>query len=287
MNSQVSDPVVTDLSSESLQAEIRAAIRLSPWDTFSTLYIREMKRFLKVVFQTVVTPLVNSTLYLLIFGVSLGGSIKLESGVSYLAFLIPGLVMMGVLNNAFQNSSSSIVSGKFSGDLEDLKVVPLTPQMIIWAMSIGGLTRGLLVGLVTFAVGLIFRFVIEGDSGGIAHPIVLLFFLAVGGLTFAKLGIAVAFWAKTFDQLSAIGSFVLLPLIYLGGVFFSVKGLHPFWQSVAHFNPVLYLINGVRYGFLGVSDVDISTAAIVSVAALVFFHVLGLRALKYGSYTRW
>ena len=268
-------------------AALRNSVELKPWDTFTTLYVREMKRFMKVVFQTVFTPMVNSTLYLLIFGVSLGSNIKSQNGISYLAFLIPGLVMMGVLNNAFQNSSSSIISGKFSGDLEDLKVVPLTPQMIIWAMSIGGLTRGFLVGFITYLVGEVFQYFVDGALSPIAHPFALLFFLAVGGLTFAKLGISVAFWAKTFDQMSAIGSFVLLPLIYLGGVFFSIHSLHPFWQGVAHFNPVLYLINGVRYGLVGVSDVDVVTATIVSLVSLLFFHLLGLRALRKGSYTRW
>lgn len=265
----------------------KVAVKLNPWASFFTLYVREMKRFMKVIFQTVFTPLINSTLYLLIFGVSLGSAIRLENGISYLAFLIPGLVMMGVLNNAFQNSSSSIVSGKFSGDLEDLKVVPLTPQMISWAMSIGGLTRGLLVGLVTYIVGAVFLYVVEGQPPTIAHPLALIFFLTVGGLTFAKLGICVAFWARTFDQMSAIGSFVLLPLIYLGGVFFSLKGLHPFWQSVAHFNPVLYFISGVRFGLLGIADVDIWLAVGVSLVALVAFHILGLIALRRGSYTRW
>ncbi|MES2856068.1 MAG: ABC transporter permease, partial [Bdellovibrionota bacterium] len=123
------------LNSSDAIKDLEARVKLRPIDTFFTLYVREMKRFIKVIFQTVFTPLINSTLYLLIFGVSLGSSINLDHPISYLAFLIPGLVMMGVLNNAFQNSSSSIVSGKFSGDLEDLKVVPLTPQMIMWAMS--------------------------------------------------------------------------------------------------------------------------------------------------------
>ncbi len=262
-------------------------IAMHPWVSFWTLYEREMKRFLKVIFQTIFTPLINATLYLLIFGLSLGSSITLLDGTSYLAFLIPGLVMMGVLNNAFQNTSSSIVSGKFSGDLEDLKVVPLTRQAIIWALSIGGLTRGLLVGLITFMVGEVFRYLAEGQLTHLAHPFVLLFFLCVGGLAFANLGVAIAFWAKTFDQMSAVGAFVLLPLIYLGGVFFSLKGLHPFWQTLSYFNPVLYLINGVRYGVLGVSDVHIGTAAVVSCLALGFFHFLGLRALRTGSYTRW
>lgn len=262
-------------------------VKLRPWDSFVTLYQREMARFMKVIFQTVFTPLINSVLYLMIFGVSLGQAITLDHPVSYLAFLIPGLMMMGVLNNAFQNSSSSIVAGKFSGDLEDLKVVPLTPQMIIWAMSIGGLTRGLIVGLITLAVGEVFSYVMEGTFLAVAHPFWLLFFLIIGGLTFAKLGIAIAFFARSFDQLSAVGAFVLIPLIYLGGVFFSLKGLHPFWQTASKFNPVLYLINGVRYGLLGITDVDISTAAVVSVVFLILFHILGLRSLKTGDYQRW
>jgi ABC-2 type transport system permease protein len=267
--------------------ELRNQVKLHPWDSFLALYIREMKRFMKVIFQTVFTPMINSSLYLLIFGVSLGSSIKLDHPISYLAFLIPGLVMMGVLNNAFQNSSSSIVSGKFSGDLEDLKVVPLTPQMIMWALAIGGLTRGLIVGFITYMVGEVFRYIVEGQLTVIEHPFVLLFFLVVGGLAFAKLGITIAFWAKNFDQMSAVGSFVLLPLIYLGGVFFSLKGLHPVWQKISEFNPVLYLINGVRYGVLGITDVNIGTAAVVSVGFLILFHILGAHALKTGDYRRW
>ncbi len=260
---------------------------LRPWDSFLTLYQREMARFMKVIFQTVFTPMINSVLYLLIFGVSLGKSITMDKPVTYLAFLIPGLVMMGVLNNAFQNSSSSIVSGKFSGDLEDLKVVPLTPQMIIWALSIGGLTRGLLVGLITLVIGEIFSAVVDHTWLAVAHPVWMVFFLIIGGLTFAKLGIAIAFYAKNFDQLSAVGAFVLVPLIYLGGVFFSMQGLHPFWQGLARFNPVLYLINGVRYGLLGISDVDISSAAVISLVFLALFHILGYNALAKGDFQRW
>jgi ABC-2 type transport system permease protein len=270
-----------------MNTDFESTHALRPWDSFVALYDREMKRFMKVIFQTIFAPLINSTLYLLIFGVSLGASITLDHPTSYLAFLIPGLVMMGVLNNAFQNTSSSIVSGKFSGDLEDLKVVPLTPNMILSAMSIAALSRGLIVGLVTFLVGEVFLFVVEGSFTSIAHPIWLVYFLAVGGLSFAALGVSIAFWAKSFDQMSAVGSFVLLPLIYLGGVFFSLKGLHVFWQTISSFNPVLYLINGVRYGISGVTDVDIRMAALVSFVFLMIFHFLALRALKYGSYQRW
>lgn len=257
------------------------------WIPFFMLLQREVHRFLKVMAQTLVTPMVNSSLYLLIFGVSLGSSIQLSSGVSYLAFLIPGLVMMGCLNNAFQNSSSSVVGAKFAGDMEDFKVAPLSYQQIVWAMSLAGVLRGLIVGLITYIIGLIFFYVVGGHVLTIAHPFALIFFLIVGGLAFAKLGISVAFWAKTFDQLSAVGGFVLLPLIYLGGVFFSLENLHPFWKTLSQFNPLLYMINGVRYGILGVSDVDMGFAALISLVSLVVFHLLALRSLKKGSFVRW
>lgn len=257
------------------------------WTPFLTVLEREIRRFLKVVVQTVLTPLVNAVLYLLIFGLSLGGAIQMASGHSYLAFLIPGLVMMGCLNNAFQNSSSSVITAKFGGDLEDFRVSALSSTQIVWAMSIGGLIRGFAVGLVTFITGAIFFRLAEGQWLVPAHPLVLLAFLVLGGLSFAKLGICVAFWARSFDQLSAISGFVLLPLIYLGGVFFSINGLHPLWQAVARWNPMLYLINGVRYGFLGVSDVGLGTAFAVGLVTVVVFHGLALRSLKTGSFLRW
>ena len=255
--------------------------------SFLTLLEREIKRFLKVLAQTIITPMINSTLYLLIFGVSLGGAIELAGGISYLAFLIPGIVMMGCLNNAFQNSSSSIVSAKFGGDLEDLRVVPLTDNQIVWAMACGGLFRGVIVGTITFVVGQVFYWISEGAILGVAHPFFLIFFLLIGGLSFALLGISVAFWAKTFDQLSAVGAFILLPLLYLGGVFFSIEGLHPFWKGLAQFNPLLYFINGVRFGMLGTSDVSMAMAIGVSLAALLFFYGLARRSLARGSFVRW
>ncbi|MBB64782.1 MAG: ABC transporter permease [Waddliaceae bacterium] len=259
-------------------------LRFNP---FVSLLHKEVRRFLKVIFQTVITPLVNSVLYLLIFGVSLGQSIDSPGEMSYLAFLIPGLMMMSSLNNAFQNASSSIASGKFSGDLEDLKVSPLSSQQIIWALAIGGWVRGVLVGCITAFVGALFFYFMEGNYLGIQHPGLVIFFITVGALCFAKLGISVAFWAKGFDQLSAVGAFILTPLLYLGGVFFSLQNLHPFWQNLASYNPMLYFINGVRYGMLGVSDVGPGKAAIVSLFALLMTHLLALRSLKKGTFQRW
>lgn len=254
---------------------------------FITIFKREIARFLKVVVQTVITPFVSSFLYLLIFGVSLGGQMQSHQGVSYLAFLIPGLMMMGLINNAFQNSSSSIVSSKFSGDLEDLRVAPVTDQEIILAMSLGAVVRGSIVAVITYIVGSLFLLYQQGEWLIIAHPLITLFFLIMGGLIFGAIGISVAFWARSFDQLSAFSAFVLLPLTYLGGVFLSIERLHPIWQMVSKFNPLLYLINGLRYGVLGTSDVNIWTAVVISVIGLAAFYMVARWSLKKGSFQRW
>nr|BFD63114.1 ABC transporter permease [Bdellovibrio sp. HM001] len=254
---------------------------------FITIFQREIARFLKVIVQTVITPFVSSFLYLLIFGVSLGGQMQAHQGVSYLSFLIPGLMMMGLINNAFQNSSSSVVSSKFSGDLEDLRVAPITDHEIIWAMSLASLVRGTIVALITYVVGALFMYYQQGEWLMIAHPLTTLFFVVMAGLIFGMIGISIAFWATTFDQLSAFSAFILLPLTYLGGVFLSIEHLHPFWQAVSKANPLLYLINGLRYGILGVSDVNVWTAAIISMIGFVVFFAVAKFSLKKGSFQRW
>jgi ABC-2 type transport system permease protein len=254
---------------------------------FWTLFIREIKRFLKVIVQTLVSPLISTSLYLLVFGVSLGSKIDQIHGYPYLAFLIPGLMMMSLMNNAFQNSSSSIVTSKFSGDLEDLRVAPVTGHQILFAMGLGGLVRGSMVATVTYLVGGTFYYLNQGEFLMINHPLALIFFTVMGGVIFSLMGVCVAFWSKSFDQLSAFSAFILLPLTYLGGVFVSIQSLHPFWQNISLWNPLLYLINGLRYGVLGVCDVDISLAVGISVVGFVFFYILAYISLKKGSYQRW
>lgn len=254
---------------------------------FWMLFEREIHRFMKVLIQTIVTPLVSSFLYLLVFGVSLGGQMAGQEGTTYLGFLIPGLMMMGLMNNAFQNSSSSIVSSKFSGDLEDIRVAPLSEDQILWALSFGGLVRGAAVAAITFVVGTVFYRMQQGEFLSIAHPWILSYFVLMGGLIFGLAGIAVAFWAKSFDQLSAVSAFVLLPLTYLGGVFLSIDHLHPFWQQVSLVNPLFYLINGLRFGVLGVSDVSPVPAMWVSAAGLAVFYFVAKTSLRHGSYQRW
>lgn len=254
---------------------------------FVTIFQREIARFMKVIVQTVITPFISSFLYLLIFGVSLGEQMQAHQGVSYLSFLIPGLMMMGLINNSFQNSSSSIVSSKFSGDMEDLRVAPVTDGEIIWAMSLGALVRGSVVAVITYFVGSMFMLYQQGEWLAIAHPFATLFFLILAGLIFGMIGISIAFWATTFDQLSAFSAFILLPLTYLGGVFLSIEHLHPFWQAVSKANPLLYLINGLRYGILGVSDVNVWTAAVISTVGFLVFYATARWSLRKGSFQRW
>ena len=250
------------------------------------LYYRELRRILRVIKQTVLTPLVNTVLYLMIFGVSLGESITMDTGFSYLAFLIPGLVMMGCLNNSFQNTASSVTNSKFNGEMQDLRVMPLSYKAIVWAICLGGLTRGLMVGGLVFSVGYLFNYFYYGDLLPMAHPFLLLAFLFVGSLIFAMMGIAVAFWASSFEQLSAVGNFILLPLMYLGGVFYSIQGLAPFWQNITKANPLFYLIIGVRYGMLGKSDVEPYTALLVSLFSLGVLYVIAKQCVKHGKYQR-
>jgi len=255
---------------------------------FFTLLRREIKRFIKVIIQTVVSPIVSSFLYLLVFGVSLGASVQpLKDGVQYLAFLIPGLMVMGLINNAFQNSSSSVVTSKFSGDLEDLRVAPIPHYYIIWAMGFGGVFRGSVVAIITGLVGSVFYYLQYHEFFTIAHPFWMIYFLISGGLIFAFLGIFIAFLAKTFDQLSAFSTFILLPLTYLGGVFISVQSLPEIWQTLTKLNPLFYLINGFRYSILGAADVELPFSVFISLLGLVVSFFMALLALKKGSFSRW
>lgn len=252
-----------------------------------TLFKKEVKRFMKVMMQTIVTPFMSSFLYLLVFGVSLGSKMNDMYAVSYLAFLIPGLMMMGLMNNAFQNSSSSIAVMKFSGDLEDIRVTPLSSHHILIAMGMGSVIRGLTVAVVTYIVGLIFYFLQFGEFIGISHPLVLSYFVLVGGFIFGMLGVCAGFWAKSVEHVAAFTNFILLPLLYLGGVFVSIETLPSWAKTVSSYNPVLYLINGMRYGVLGVSDVDISHSILVSALGLVVLYGLAFVALKKASFSRW
>ena len=248
---------------------------------------KEVRRFWRVKGQTVMNPLIQSSLYLLIFGVSLGGSITLESGLSYMEFLIPGLVMMAALNNAFLNCASSIVTSKFHGDIQDLKIIPLSDYLILMAFALGGLIRGVVVGLLTLIACEACFFFIHGRLLPIAHPLIFLVFLIFGGLSFGFLGAFTGFWAKAFDHVNAIGGFIVLPLLYLGGVFYSIATLHPFLQTLSRLNPMLYFINGIRYGFLEQSDVGWIQCLWIAIVSMIICMFLSVTCFRSSSFQRW
>ena len=254
---------------------------------FFGLLKREVRRYLKVPYQTIGTPLINSLLYLFIFGLSLGRNISLPGYSSYLLFLIPGLIMMTSLKNAFDNASSSCVSSKYAGELIDLRYVPLSVPAIAWSYAIAGLSRGLIVAGLTYSVSFALAYGSEGIILPMAHPLAFIFFIVIAALTFSSLGLSIGMWAKNFDALTAISTFLLMPLIYLGGVFFSLDSLHPFWQKVSHFNPIFYMINGVRYGLLGHSDAHLGIATAFSVGCFLLFHIFALVTLRKGSNYHW
>lgn len=257
------------------------------WDPFLALLMRELKRSLKIFYQSIATPLISTALYLLIFGVSIGKEIGKIHHATYLAFLIPGLMMMTTLRNSFENSMGSVVVMRFCGELEELRMLPISPMQIAWGNGLGGLFRGLVVGYLTLLVGLVFYWLTYGEFLVVKHPFITLFFLTIGGLSFAHLGLAISMYSVNFEQINAINTFILLPLIYLGGIFFSLEQLHPFWQQLSKLNPLLYMVNGIRYGILGFSDVNLYAAFFVSLFAFAILHLIAIRSLQKGYYSRW
>ncbi len=254
---------------------------------FIQLWFKEVRRFWRVRGQTLFSPLIQSTLYLLIFGVSLGKSVTFESGIIYLEFLIPGLIMMSALNNAFQNCSGSIVTSKFHGDIQDWKLIPITNYKIVFALGLGGLVRGFSVAAITFLTCETFFWFTEGKLLYIHNLLIFLIFLFLGALAFGLIGVTIGFWAKGFENVNAVGGFILLPLLYLGGVFYSIDVLHPFWQSISKLNPLLYFVNGFRYGFLGTSDLDWRVCLVLSMIFVAVFLMTSCYQFKRGSFSRW
>ena len=267
-------------------SDLNLVLKRIRWNPFFSFLMREVHRFYKVLVQTVVIPVVTSSLYFIIFGISLGSRIQFGSG-NYLEFIIPGLVMMSCLTNSFQNGSSSILSLKFGGDIIDVKASALTVQQTLWALALGGIARGILVGSIVLCAGEFFHLFYLGEFLRPHSYPAIVFFALISGMVFSKMGAGVALWAKTFDHIGAVSGVILLPLTYLGGVFFSLDILSPFWQKVSLFNPVFYFINGIRWGFLGRSDVPPILCVLVSLGALVIFHAICFFTMKYGSYRRW
>jgi ABC-2 type transport system permease protein len=240
------------------------------------LFYKEVLRFWKVAFQTIAAPVMTAMLYLLIFGHVLEGNVKVYDQLSYTAFLVPGLVMMSVLQNAFANSSSSLIQSKIMGNLVFLLLTPLSHWSWFFAYVGSSMVRGLVVGLGVFLVTAWFSHL------SFVAPLWILVFALLGAALMGSLGLIAGLWAEKFDQLAAFQNFFIMPLTFLSGVFYSIHSLPSFWQGVSHFNPFFYMIDGFRYGFFGVSDV--SPWLSLSVVGLFFLLIasVGVYLLRIG-----
>lgn len=221
---------------------------------FSTIVRKEVRRFTRIWVQTLIPPVITMVLYFVIFGQLIGSRVGDMAGVSYMAFVVPGLIMMSVINNSYSNVVSSFFSAKFNKSVEELLVSPTPAYVILWGYVMGGVLRGLCVGAIVSVVALVFAKV------SIYNLPLTILVIVLSSTLFAIAGLINAIFANSFDDVSIIPTFVLTPLTYLGGVFYSIDLLPGFWQGVSQLNPILYLVNAFRFGFLGISDVHIGAS---------------------------
>ena len=243
---------------------------------FRTLFYKEILRFWKVATQTIAAPVVSAMLYLLIFGHVLDGRVEMLEGVSYTSFLIPGLVMMSVLQNAFANSSSSLIQSKITGNLVFILLPPLSHVEILSAYVTASVLRGLVVGLGVFVITAWFAHL------SFVAPLWIVAFALLGAGILGTLGVIAGIWAEKFDQLAAFQNFLITPATFLAGVFYSIKKLPPFWLAVSHFNPFFYMIDGFRYGFFGQSDVSPWTSLAIVAVFFVALAAIAINLLRRG-----
>jgi ABC-2 type transport system permease protein len=241
-----------------------------------TLLYKEVLRFWKVSFQTVAAPVLTAVLYLLIFGHVLENHVKVYDRISYTAFLVPGLVMMSVLQNSFANSSSSLIQSKIMGNLVFLLLTPLSHWSWFFAYVGSSVARGLLVGSGVFLVTAWFA------PPGVVAPLWILVFAVLGSALLGTLGLIAGLWAEKFDQLAAFQNFVIMPMTFLSGVFYSIHSLPAFWQGVSHLNPFFYMIDGFRFGFFGQSDVSPWLSLAIVGVALAGASTLAVHLLRIG-----
>ena len=246
------------------------------WVGYKTIVRKEVTRILRIWAQTVVPPAITMTLYFIIFGNLIGSRIGEMGGFDYMQFIVPGLVMMSVITNSFGNVVSSFFSGKMQMHLEEMLVSPMSHATIVIGYVAGGVLRGLLVASLVTAVASFFT------ELTVMHPLITLSVIVLTSIVFSLGGLLNAIFAKTFDDISIIPTFVLAPLTYLGGVFFSTSLLSPVWQNVALANPILYMVNAFRFGMLGRSDIPIGQAYAIILIAVVALFALTLWLLKRG-----
>lgn len=235
---------------------------------YMTIVIKEVSRFMRIWVQTIIPPAVSMTLYFLIFGSLIGPRIGTMEGFSYMEYIAPGIIMMSIINSSYANVVSSFFSAKFQRHIEEMLVAPIPNIIILSGYITGGIARGMIVGLVVTIVALFFT------ELHINNFIIVIFVVLMTSVLFSLAGFINGIFAKKFDDISIIPTFVLTPLIYLGGVFYSINLLPEFWQTVSRFNPILYMVNAFRHGLLGISDIDIQTAfTIITLFIIIMFYL--------------
>ena len=236
------------------------------WVGYKTIVRKEITRILRIWGQTIVPPAITMSLYFIIFGELIGSRIGEMGGFTYMQFIVPGLVIMSVISNSYGNMVSSFFGAKFGKHIEELLISPLPNWIILSGYVTGSLARGFMVGVVVLCVSLFFTRI------EVQHPLIMLSVILLTAIVFALAGMINAIYGQKFDDIAIIPTFILAPLTYLGGVFYSITLLPEFWQKVSAFNPILYMVNGFRYGMLGVSDVNLSQAyGVILVAGAVLF----------------
>ena len=249
---------------------------MNKWVAYKTIMRKEVVRFMRIWPQTLLPPVITHSLHFIIFGTFIGSQVADINGVSYMAFIVPGLVMMAVINGAFQNVVSSFFSTKFMRNVDELLVSPVPNWLIIAGYCGGGVLRGVLVGLIVFFVSIFFT------QPEIHNIWIILMFVTLTSLLFSLGGFLNALFARKFDDISVFSVFILTPLTYFGGVFYSIDDLPGFWQGLSKFNPILYMIDGFRYGFHGFSDVNIWWSVAMLLTFTVVISVLCLYLMRKG-----
>lgn len=241
-----------------------------------TLVLKEIRRFMRIWPQTLLPPAITMSLYFVIFGNLVGSRIGQMGGFSYMQFIVPGLIMMAVITNSYSNVSSSFFSVKFQRNIEELIMSPVPLHLIIWGYVIGGICRGVLVGAIVTTMSLFFT------DLSINNVFVTIYTVVVTSLLFSLGGLINAVYAKSFDDISIIPTFVLTPLTYLGGVFYAISSLSPFWQNISLINPIVYMVNAFRFGILGHSDVNVSLSLTIVTLCCVVLYAIAYYLLSRG-----
>lgn len=244
---------------------------------FETIVIKEVRRFSRIWVQTLVPPAITIALYFVIFGNLVGRRVGEMGGFQYMEFIVPGLIMMAVIQNSYSNVVSSFFSQKFQRSVEELLVSPVPNYVILSGFIVGGMARGLAVGAIVTSLALFFADI------QIAYPLITISVILLTSIVFSLAGFINAVFANSFDDISIIPTFVLTPLIYLGGVFYSAQLLPPFWQTVSALNPIFYMVNTFRYGFLGSSDVDVIWAFIILGIFAITLYAGCIWLLRHGT----